>query len=224
MYLCVKAIDGGTMMSSLFITFEGGEGSGKSTVLKLLAETLIQKGFKVVCTREPGGIDIAEQIRNVILHKENVAMDAKTEALLYAAARRQHLVEKVIPELEKGSIVLCDRFIDSSLAYQGYARGLGIEEIYTINKFAIGNSMPSLTLYLDVRPEVGLARIEKDRAREVNRLDLESLEFHSKVRLGYHELLKQFPERIRLIHAESDIAEVLDAVLVEVLSYLNTHK
>lgn len=211
-------------MASLFITFEGGEGSGKSTILKLLAETLTQKGFKVVCTREPGGIDIAEQIRSVILDKENVAMDAKTEALLYAAARRQHLVEKVIPELEKGSIVLCDRFIDSSLAYQGYARGLGIEEIFTINKFAIGDHMPSLTLYLDVRPEVGLARIEKDGAREVNRLDLESLEFHSKVREGYQELLKQFPERIRLINAESDIEGVLDAVLLEVLNHVNTNK
>lgn len=207
-----------------FISLEGGEGSGKSTILELLAETLTQKGFKVISTREPGGINIAEQIRNVILDKDNTAMDAKTEALLYAAARRQHLVEKVVPELEKGSIVLCDRFIDSSLAYQGYARGLGIDEIYSINKFAIGDNMPSLTLYLDVRPEVGLARIEKDGAREVNRLDLESLEFHSKVREGYQELLKRFPERISLINAERDIEDVLDAVLVEVLNHLNTNK
>ena len=207
-----------------FISFEGGEGSGKSTILKLLAETLTQKGFKVICTREPGGINIAEQIRDVILDKENVAMDAKTEALLYAAARRQHLVEKVIPELEKGSIVLCDRFIDSSLAYQGHARGIGIEEIYSINQFAIADYMPSLTLYLDVRPEVGLSRIEKDGAREVNRLDLESLAFHSKVREGYQELLKRFPERIRLINAESDIEGVLDAVKTEVLNHLNINK
>lgn len=207
-----------------FISFEGGEGSGKSTILKLLADALTQKGFKVICTREPGGINIAEQIRSVILDKDNTAMDAKTEALLYAAARRQHLIEKVIPELEKGSIVLCDRFIDSSLAYQGHARGLGIDEIYTINKFAIGDNMPSLTLYLDVRPEVGLARIEKDGAREVNRLDLESLEFHSKVREGYQQLLKQFPERIRIINAENDVEQVLEDVLKEVLKHLEIEK
>lgn len=206
------------------ITLEGGEGSGKSTVLQMLADKLNLKGYKVVCTREPGGINIAEQIRSVILHKENTAMDAKTEALLYAAARRQHLVEKVVPELEKGSIVLCDRFIDSSLAYQGYARGLGIDEIYSINKFAIGDNMPSLTLYLDVRPEVGLARIEKDGAREVNRLDLESLEFHSKVREGYQKLIERFPNRIKVINAENDIEAVLEAVLAKVLNHLNTNK
>lgn len=209
------------MKKGVFITLEGGEGSGKSTIIKHLAEALLQKGWQVVCTREPGGIDIAEQIRNVILDKENVTMDAKTEALLYAAARRQHLVEKVIPALEQGSIVLCDRFIDSSLAYQGYARGLGIEEIYTINKFAIGDHMPSLTLYLDVKPEVGLARIEKDAAREVNRLDLESMEFHSKVREGYQELLKMFPERMKLIDAGGDIEGVLQAVLSEVLYHIS---
>lgn len=207
-----------------FISFEGGEGSGKSTILKLLADALTQKGFKVICTREPGGINIAEQIRSVILDKDNTAMDAKTEALLYAAARRQHLIEKVIPELEKGSIVLCDRFIDSSLAYQGYARGLGIDEIYSINKFAIDDNMPTLTLYLDVRPEVGLARIDKDGAREVNRLDLESMEFHFKVREGYQKLIERFPDRIKVINAENDIEGVLDTALAEVLNHLNINK
>lgn len=202
------------------ISFEGGEGSGKSTVLKLLSEALIQKGYKVVCTREPGGIEIAEQIRNVILDKKNVAMDAKTEALLYAAARRQHLVEKVIPELDKGSIVLCDRFIDSSLTYQGYARGLGFEDILSINQFALEGYMPDMTLYLDVNPEVGLLRIDKDGAREVNRLDLESIEFHSKVREGYHKLLEQFPDRIRVVNAEDDIETVFNNSLNEVLDFL----
>ena len=133
-----------------FFSLEGCEGAGKSTVLKLLADTLKQKGFRVVTTREPGGIEIAEQIRNVILDRNNVKMDEKTEALLYAAARRQHLVEKIIPELDKGSIVLCDRFVDSSLTYQGYARGIGINEVLTINKFAIEDYMPDLTIYLDV--------------------------------------------------------------------------
>lgn len=198
---------------SYLINLEGGEGSGKSTVLKLLAEALEEKGFSVVCTREPGGIDIAEQIRNVILDRENTAMDARTEALLYAAARRQHLVEKIIPALEGGNIVLCDRYIDSSLAYQGYARGLGIEEIFAINKFAIDDYMPDLTLYFDVNPKVGLARIEKDEDREINRLDVESMKFHYKVREGYLLLLSQNPERIRLINAENE----LDAVFADAL-------
>lgn len=209
-------------MRKLFITFEGGEGSGKSTVLKLVSESLKDKGYKVICTREPGGIEIAEQIRNVILDKKNTKMDAKTEALLYAAARRQHLVEKVIPELKKGSIVLCDRFIDSSLTYQGYARGLGMEEVFSINQFAIEGYMPDLTLFLDVSPETGLSRIQKDGEREVNRLDLESIEFHSKVREGYHALLEQFPERIKIVNAEKDIETVLSDVLKEVLTYLES--
>lgn len=202
------------------ISFEGGEGAGKSTVLQRLEETLIEKGFTVVCTREPGGIEIAEQIRNVILDQKNTKMDSKTEALLYAAARRQHLVEKIIPALEKGSIVLCDRYIDSSLTYQGYARGLGMEAVLSINQFAIDGFMPDLTLFLDISPEVGLARIQKDGAREINRLDLESLEFHRKVREGYYKLMEAFPERIKKINAENDIETVFQNVLREVFYYL----
>ncbi|MDQ0430913.1 dTMP kinase [Planomicrobium stackebrandtii] len=198
---------------SYLINLEGGEGSGKSTILKMLADALEEKGFSVVSTREPGGIEIAEQIRNVILDRENTAMDARTEALLYAAARRQHLVEKIIPALEAGSIVLCDRYIDSSLAYQGYARGLGMEEIFAINKFAIDDYMPDMTLYFDVNPKVGLARIEKDLDREINRLDVESMKFHYKVREGYLLLLSQNPERIRLINAENE----LDIVFADAL-------
>lgn len=204
-----------------FITLEGGEGAGKSTIIKMLSNALHEMGFHVTCTREPGGIEIAEQIRTIILDKRNVSMDSKTEALLYAAARRQHLVEKVLPELQKGHIVLCDRFLDSSLAYQGYARGLGIEEVLTINEFAIGDCMPSLTLYLDVRPEIGLSRINQDNQREVNRLDLESLEFHSIVREGYHKLLKMFPKRIKLINAEGSLEDVFSSVLETVKDHLN---
>ncbi|ANU14663.1 Thymidylate kinase [Planococcus halocryophilus Or1] len=205
---------------SYLINLEGGEGSGKSTVLKMLAEALTEKGFSVVCTREPGGIDIAEQIREVILNRENTAMDARTEALLYAAARRQHLVEKIVPALEAGSIVLCDRYIDSSLAYQGYARGLGMEEIFAINKFAIDEYMPDLTLYFDVNPKVGLARIEKDAEREVNRLDVESMKFHYKVREGYLLLLSQNPERIRLVNAENELPVVFADALETAVRFI----
>lgn len=210
------------MKKNLFITFEGGEGSGKSTILQLVAKSLIDEGYRVVCTREPGGIEIAEQIRNVILDKNNVKMDGKTEALLYAAARRQHLIEKVIPELESGSIVLCDRFIDSSLTYQGFARGLGVEEVMSINQFAIDGCMPGLTLYLDVSPEIGLSRIQKDGNREVNRLDLESMEFHHKVREGYQCLLEKFPQRIKEINAEHDVETVFQHSLNEVLQFLKS--
>ena len=194
------------MTKGIFITFEGPEGAGKTTIISMLAERLENS----LLTREPGGIDIAEQIRSVILAKENTAMDARTEALLYAAARRQHLVEKVKPALEEGKIVLCDRFVDSSLAYQGYARGLGVDEVLGINQFAILDMMPDLTLYFDIEPELGFQRISKNKGREINRLDLESLDFHHKVRKGYQLLLERFPERIVKIDASRSLEEVLE--------------
>lgn len=152
-------------MSGLFITIEGPEGAGKTTVLNKLGNELEQRGLNIVMTREPGGIRIAEQIRKVILDKSNTEMDARTEALLYALARRQHLIEKVIPALNQGAIVLCDRFIDSSLAYQGVGRELGIEEVFSINKFAIQDVMPDLTIYFDIDVELGLKRIEENKER-----------------------------------------------------------
>lgn len=163
-------------------------------------------------TREPGGINIAEQIRNVILDKNNTAMDGRTEALLYAASRRQHMFEKVIPALKNGKVVICDRFVDSSLAYQGYARGLGIDEVMKINEFAIEGYMPNLTLYLDINPEIGLDRIAKNKDREVNRLDLEKLDFHKRVREGYLILLEKYPDRIKKINAERSIEVVFGQI------------
>ncbi|MED3981126.1 dTMP kinase [Priestia megaterium] len=197
-------------MSGTFITFEGPEGAGKTTIIHMVQQKLIQEGYSIVLTREPGGIRIAEQIREIILNPSNTEMDARTEALLYTAARRQHLVEKVIPELNKGNIVLCDRFIDSSLAYQGNARGIGVEDIFAINQFAIEQTMPQATLYFDIEPEVGLERINKGRKDEINRLDLESLDFHYKVRDGYLSLLSEFPERIRRIDANQPVEKVCE--------------
>lgn len=194
---------------SYFITLEGVEGSGKSTLINFIRDYIEGSGKTVVVTREPGGIDIAEQIRSVILDKKNTKMEGRTEALLYAAARRQHLVEKVIPSLNEGNIVLCDRFVDSSLAYQGFARGLGIDEVFSINKFAIGDFLPDLTLYLDLDPQVGLNRIAKNKGREINRLDLEEIDFHLKVREGYEEVLKRFPERMVRIDANQEIEQVM---------------
>jgi dTMP kinase len=197
-----------------FITLEGGEGSGKTTMIGRIGSYFEERGIPYVVTREPGGIEIAEKIRSIILDPLHTAMDARTEALLYAAARSQHLAEKVEPALRAGKAVICDRFVDSSLVYQGYARGLGIENVWAINRFAIGDLMPDVTLYLDIEPEVGLARIDAHDGREVNRLDLENLEFHRKVREGYFLLKKQFPERIRVIDASMKQEDVLAAMIL----------
>lgn len=193
-----------------FITLEGGEGSGKSSIIKLIVERLRKEGYQVLQTREPGGVKIAEEIRNIILDKANTSMDGKTEALLYAASRRQHLVEKVIPALDKGMIVISDRYIDSSLVYQGIARGIGIQEVYEMNLFAIDKILPNLTLILDIEPEIGLQRINKNNQREVNRLDLESLSFHHKVRDGYLKLKDLYPERIEIVDASKSLEEVFE--------------
>ncbi|MDT9723063.1 dTMP kinase [Paenibacillus sp. ClWae2A] len=197
-----------------FITLEGGEGSGKTTMIGRIGSYFEERGIPYVVTREPGGIEIAEKIRSIILDPLHTAMDARTEALLYAAARSQHLAEKVEPALRAGKAVICDRFVDSSLVYQGYARGLGIENVWAINRFAIGDLMPDVTLYLDIEPEVGLARIDAHDGREVNRLDLENLEFHRKVREGYFLLKEQFPERIRVIDASMKREDVLAAMIL----------
>ncbi|MGG4049711.1 MULTISPECIES: dTMP kinase [Paenibacillus] len=199
-----------------FITLEGGEGSGKTTVIGKIGEYFNRLAVPYMMTREPGGIEIAEKIREIILNPSHTAMDARTEALLYAASRRQHLAEKVEPALEKGLTVICDRFVDSSLVYQGYARGLGMDEVWAINQFAIHDRMPDLTFYLDIEPETGLQRIAANQGREVNRLDLEGLSFHQKVREGYHIIASRYPERIVVIDAskeqsavEQDIIRVL---------------
>lgn len=200
------------MKKGLFIVFEGGEGTGKTTAIESIYDWITEKGFKCIKTREPGGIKIAEEIRQVILNKENTKMDGRTEALLYAAARRQHLVEKVIPALENGHIVLCDRFIDSSLAYQGYARGLGMDEVMSINRFAIGEYMPDLSILFDLDPKIGLERINKSGEREVNRLDLEKMEFHEKVREGYNKVYNNNKDRIVKINADQSRENIVNEI------------
>ena len=200
------------MKKGLFIVFEGGEGTGKTTAIDEIYNWIIEGNFKCIKTREPGGIKISEQIRQVILNKENRTMDGRTEALLYAAARRQHLVEKVIPALQEGSIVLCDRFIDSSLAYQGYARGLGIEEVMSINRFAIGEYMPDLSILFDLDPKIGLERISSNEHREINRLDLEKIDFHERVRAGYNIVYEENKDRIIKIDAEQSKENVINQI------------
>ena len=202
----------------MFITIEGPEGSGKTTAANTAVKELEKMGYQIVRTREPGGTPIAEQIRNVILDKNNTAMDQRTEALLYAASRRQHLVEKVWPALKEGKIVICDRYLDSSLAYQGGARGLGIDNILQVNNFATEGTFPDLTLLFDIDPQLGLARIAANSNREVNRLDLEKIDFHNKVRNTFLELAKRYPERFVVIDASQSKEKVAKKTLEVMLS------
>ena len=180
-----------------FISIEGLEGAGKGILIKNLIEFFKQKNIDFVSTREPGGTPIAEKIRDIIVNEE---IDGITEVLLFASSRR-HLVQNLIkPSINKGKLVICDRFIDSSLVYQGYGRNIDIDTIMAINKFAIGDFLPDKTIYLDIQPEIGLKRIS-DNNRETNRLDLEDLNFYNKNRQGYLDLAKQFPDRFIIINA-----------------------
>ena len=207
------------MKNGIIISFEGPDGAGKTTVLEQVLPVLQEKGYDIVTTREPGGVEIAERIRDVILDVNHVAMDSKTELLLYMAARRQHYVEKVLPALESGKVVLIDRFIDSSIAYQGAGRNLDKEIITRLNDFATDGRKPDLTLYFDVESEIGLARIAKNAEREVNRLDLEKLDMHKRVREGYLALTEQ-EKRIITIDAARELSEVVSETLHIILNQL----
>ena len=193
-------------MGGLFVTFEGVDGCGKSTQIKLLKEHLEKQGKKVILIREPGGTKISESIREIILSVENSEMVDNCEMLLYAAARAQ-LVEQVIkPNLEQGAIVFCDRFVDSSYVYQGFARGLGLEKVETINKIAMNNIEPDITLFFDIEPKVSLQR--RMKVSSADRIEKEKLDFHKKVYQGYKYLAQKYPERIKTIDANCEIEDV----------------
>lgn len=197
------------MKKGVFISLEGPEGAGKTSVLEALLPQLKEMGCELLTTREPGGVAISEKIREVILDKGHTAMDAKTELLLYIASRRQHLAEKVLPALGQGTWVLQDRFIDSSVAYQGYGRGLAVDDVEWLNQFATDGLKPDLTLYFDIDVKEGLARISRDQEREVNRLDLEGLDLHERVRQGYLTILEKEPERVVKIDASQPLEQVV---------------
>lgn len=201
-------------MRGVFITVEGPDGAGKTTLIEGLMEKL-QGNLRcpLVFSREPGGEAIAEQIRSIILDTANTAMDKRAEALLYAASRRQHLVGKILPALEAGSFVLCDRFVDSSFAYQGYGRQIGGDEVLELNQFATEGLQADLTLYCDLPAEEGIRRINEYRSQENNRLDRESMAFHHRVVEGYQELLRRYPDRIIAIDAQKSPQEMLQQAL-----------
>lgn len=200
-------------MAGLFISFEGPDGAGKTTVLSAIAEQLdTANRTDILVTREPGGNQISEAIRKIILDPQNTQMDVRTEALLYAASRRQLIQETIRPALAAGKVVLCDRFVDSSVAYQGAGRQIGEEAVYQMNQFATEGLTPDLTIYVDVPSEVGLARIKAHR-QNVDRLDAEALSFHKRVRAAYLRLAKKFPERIITIDATQPVADVISQAM-----------
>ena len=194
------------MKKGIFITMEGPDGSGKTTQITLLKEYLEKEGYDVLITREPGGTVISEAIREIILNKDYTEMSPVTEMLLYASARAQLINEVIGPALDSGKAVISDRFVDSSLVYQGMARGLGVGNVYEVNCQAIGKYMPDVTFLLDLPADVGIAR-KKDQ-KELDRMERESMEFHRAVAEGYRSLAERFPERIEKIDATLPIDEI----------------
>lgn len=203
----------------MFITFEGPEGSGKSTQIAMLAETLRERGFAVVNTREPGGTPIGDQIRAVVHHVENTSMSSEAELLLYSASRAQLVNEVIRPSLAANKIVLCDRYADSTIAYQGYGRNLSLTALHQITQFATGGLKPDLTLLLDIDVERGLAR-RTNGGDEMNRLDLETVEFHKRVRAGYHTLATAEPNRWSIVNADRPVPEIQHDLTQIILSCL----
>lgn len=198
-------------MKGYFITIEGSDGSGKSTQLKKIISYLEEKQVDLVVTREPGGTPVAEAIRELILDPAHPEMTAKTEMLLYAAARAQHVEEKILPALKAGKVVLSDRYVDSSIAYQAYGRGLG-DMVAQVNDIATDGLVPDLTVFLDLPPAVGMARKQQEENHELDRLEQEKLEFHQKVYEGYDALCKAEPDRICRIDAGGSIEEVFGQI------------
>ena len=201
-----------------FLTVEGPDGSGKGTQIKRLAEALDRFGYEVVHSREPGGTPIGEKIREILLDRENAGMADETEALLYAASRAQHVREKIRPAVAEGKVVLCDRFLDSSAAYQGGGRKLGVDKVLAINAPAVDGTMPDLTVYLDIDHRTAMAR--RCAASEPDRLEMEAESFHARVEDGYHELIKRDPERFIVVNAERTREEIAKEIAEKVLGRL----
>ncbi|MDN5317961.1 MAG: dTMP kinase [Thermoanaerobacterium sp.] len=201
------------MYKGKLIAFEGIDGSGKTTQINLLKEYLLSIGRDIVVLREPGGTNVGEKIRNILLDKKNKIVPT-AEALLYAASRAELVNEVIIPSLNNGKIVILDRFVDSSIVYQGYARGIGVKAVEEINNIAIAGLVPDLTIYLDIKPKETIKRI--DRRKDKDRLEMEDLEFHEKVYEGYKQLIKSRPDRYLVIDATYDIDYIQKSIIKEI--------
>ncbi len=200
------------MTKGLFISVEGSDGSGKSTQLENIKKYYENKGVTILATREPGGTKISEKLRTILLDKANTEMSPVTEMMIYAASRAQLVEEVIKPALERGEVVICDRFIDSSIAYQGYGRGLG-DMVESVNLYAVGGVMPDLTIFLDLDPELGRQRVKSRYGQEqMDRLEQEKMDFHYRVYEGYKALAKAYPDRIVSIDASRSIEEMRDDI------------
>ena len=203
-----------TAKKGIFITMEGPDGAGKSTQIDLLKKYLEDKGYNILLTRDPGGNDISEAIRGIILNKDFTEMGYMTELLLYASARAQLVKENIKPALEAGTAVIADRFVDSSAVYQGIGRGLGIDTVYKVNEFALQGIMPDMTILMDLDAEVGLAR--KKNQAELDRMERERVDFHKKVVAGYRDLADRYPERIFKVDAALQVQEIHDIIVANI--------
>lgn len=207
------------MKKGIFITFEGGEGSGKSTQVELLSNRLRDMGYKIKVTREPGGTRIGEIIRAITHNVENVDLLPITEAYLMAASRAQHVAELIYPTIQGGFIVICDRYVDSSIAYQGYGRQLGEDFIIKLNEKAVNGAKPDLTFFLDISPELGLSR--RTSTTKLDRLDLEKKEFYDRVHQGYSDLAKKNPKRYIVLDGTKPINATADEIWRTVSERIN---
>lgn len=209
-------------MKGIFISMEGPDGSGKSTQIELLKKYFEDKGVECVITREPGGTRISEDVRGIILNRDYTEMDYMTELLLYASARAQLVSEVILPALEAGKCVISDRFVDSSAVYQGIARGLGVETVYEINKYATRNRFPDKTFLLDLPAEAGIAR-KKDQ-KELDRMEREALDFHERVAAGYREMAERDPERIVRIDATKSVEDIHETIVSAIEKMMSLDK
>lgn len=210
---------------SSFITFEGTEGCGKSTQIDLLGSHLKKLGIPFVVTREPGGTELGESIRKIVHSKKFDNMDFMTETLLYMASRSQHITEVISPALQEGKIVICDRFIDSTIAYQGFARGLPTELLSSLNSIVCKSIYPTITFLLDISPHIGIQRkwaSHQEKKSELNRIDELDLQFHKKVRAGYLQLAKEQPHRWRVINAQKPISLVHKEIITSIETLINS--
>ncbi len=212
-------------MRGLFITFEGPDGAGKSTQIKKLASYLEEEGIPFLFTREPGGTDISDRIRSLLLDPDHTEMKNETEALLYAASRAQHVREKIVPAVEEGKVVLCDRFVDASIAYQGYGLGINLDQIKQINKFATGGVSPDRTYMIDVPAEEGKKRlIERSSGQEgMDRIEQKQLDYHERVRKGFHAIYRENENRIALIDGVRPVEEIFAEIREDFTRILDSH-
>lgn len=207
-------------MRNWLVSFEGGEGTGKTTQIRHLEALLIEKGFQVRVSWEPGSTELGERLRTLLADPSLKNLSSRAEAFLFAASRAQHVDEVLKPELEKGKVVLCDRYVDASLAYQGWARGLGMERVWNLNLWAMQGLLPKRTYFFDLDPRIGMARVNERQKGKLERIELESMAFHDRIRSAYQYLTAKYPDRFLLIDASQPPEEVSKILEKDLFNYV----